>query len=54
MYGPIKEHDIPVWTWYMSDVRRQDGRMPNMSETCGETNTSVLNTDLNPKLCELF
>ena len=41
--GPAEEHDIFVRPRHLPDVRRQDGRVPYLPQTCRETNPRLLN-----------
>jgi hypothetical protein len=42
VHGPVKEHDIPVRPWNMSNVRRSYDWMPDMSQVGWETNPALL------------
>ena len=44
--GQAEEHDLPLRSRHVSDVRRQDVRVPNLQENCREENTALLNTVL--------
>lgn len=42
VHGSSEEHDLPVWTRYLSDVWRPDDRVPDLSQVRGEKNPPVL------------
>jgi len=43
LYGPSEEHDLPLWTWHLSDVWRPHAWMPDLSQANWKTYTSLLN-----------
>ena len=42
--GQAEEHDIPVRTRDLPDVRGPDERVSHLQEDCGEEDTALLNT----------
>jgi len=42
VYGPSKEHDLPVWTRHLSDVWGPHARVPDLPQADRKTHTSVL------------
>lgn len=42
MFGPTKEHDIPVWPRPMPNVWRSDDRMSDLPKSCGKKDSALL------------
>ena len=40
--GQAEEHDLPLRPWNLPDVRRQNERVSDLQENCGEKNITLL------------
>ena len=43
LLGSTEKHDIPLWSRYLSNVRRSYVRMPDLPKNCGAKNPTLLN-----------
>lgn len=42
VFGSPEEHDIPVWTWSLPDVRRPDVRVSYLQKGRGKKDLALL------------